>query len=97
MYTELSTKTSISNKKGETVMGGTIRARVHEGVLEPLDTIDLPEGKEVTITILDLPMDRNLEAFRRSHGGWKGTLDAEALIRNIRESRQVSTRPEPRL
>lgn len=78
-------------------MGGTIRARVHRGLLEPLDAIELPEGREVTITILDLPPGRDFEASRRSHGGWKGTIDAEALIRSIRESRQVSTRPEPRL
>ena len=57
---------------------------------------DLPEGKEVTITILDLP-EHDAEAFRRSFGGWKGTLDAEELIRNIRESRRISTRPIPRL
>ncbi len=78
-------------------MGGTIRARVRGGVLEPLDPIALPEGREVTVTILDIPGGRDVEAFRRSHGGWKGTIDAEALIRNIRESRQVSTRPIPRL
>ena len=78
-------------------MGGTIRARVRGGVLEPLDPIALPEGREVTVTILDIPGSRDVEAFRRSHGGWKGTIDAEALIRNIRESRHVSTRPIPRL
>ena len=78
-------------------MGGTIRARVRQGALEPLESIDLPEGKEVTITILDLPAGRDFEAFGRSHGSWEGTIDAEAFIRHIRESRQVSTRPEPRL
>lgn len=78
-------------------MGGTIRARFRGGVFEPLDKVDLPEGREVTMTILDLPSTRDFNVFRRSHGGWKGTLDAEALIRNIRESRRVSTRPEPRL
>ncbi len=80
-----------------TYMGGTIRARVHRGALHPLDPITLREGTEVTITILDLSIDRNFDAFRRSHGGWKGTVDAETLIRGIHESRQVSTRPEPRV
>ena len=74
----------------------TIRARVRDGRLEPVEKLDLPEGKEVTITILDLP-EQDAEAFRRSFGGWKGTLDAEELIRNIRESRRISTRPVPRL
>jgi predicted DNA-binding antitoxin AbrB/MazE fold protein len=78
-------------------MGGTIRARFTRGVLEPLERVDLPEGKEVTITILDIPSGRDFEAFRRSAGGWKGTIDAEALIRNIYADRLISTRPEPRL
>lgn len=78
-------------------MGGTIRARVHRGVLEPLEKIDLPEGKEVTITILDMPTERDVEASRRAAGGWRGLVDAEALIRNIYADRLISTRPEPRL
>lgn len=78
-------------------MGGTIRARVRGGVFEPVERIDLPEGKEVTITILDLTPGRDPDAFLRSRGGWKGLVDADALIANIRESRRVPTRPEPRL
>jgi len=78
-------------------MGGTIRVRVRQGLLEPVEKLDLPEGKEVTITILDAQPEGVEEAFRRSFGGWKGTIDAEGLIQRIRESREVSTRPEPRL
>ena len=78
-------------------MGGTIRVRIRGGMFEPLEKVDLPEGKEVTITILDVPPERDFEAFRRAAGGWKGTIDAEALIRNIYADRLVSTRPEPRL
>ena len=59
--------------------------------------IDLPEGKEVTITIFDRSAGHDPDAFLRSRGGWKGLVDAEELIRNIRESRRASTRPEPRL
>lgn len=78
-------------------MGRTIRARVRRGTLEPIEHIDLPEGKEVTVTIEELPSDLDREAFLRSAGGWKGTIDAEALIRNIYADRLLSTRPEPRL
>ena len=78
-------------------MGGTIRARVRGGLLEPLEAINLPEGTEVTVTIVEVPSEEDYAAFRRAAGSWKGTIDAEELIRNIRESRQVSTRPEPRL
>lgn len=78
-------------------MGGTIRARVRHGVLEPVEKLDLPDGKEVMITILDVPSEIDAAASRCSFGGWKGTLDAEGLIRRVRQSREVATRPEPRL
>jgi len=78
-------------------MGETIRVRIRGGMLEPLEKVDLPEGQEIMITILDVPTDRDFEAFRRAAGGWKGTIDAEVLIRNIYADRLVSTRPEPRL
>ena len=78
-------------------MGETIRARVKGGVLEPLDKVDLPEGKEVLVTIVEVPARGNREAFRRAFGRWKGTIDAEALIRNIYDDRLISTRPEPKL
>ena len=78
-------------------MSETIRVRIRGGMLEPLEKVDLPEGQEIMITILDVPTDRDFEAFRRAAGGWKGTIDAEVLIRNIYADRLVSTRPEPRL
>lgn len=78
-------------------MGATIRARVRHGTLEPVEKLDLPEGAEVTITIVDVPSARDFEAFRRGAGGWRGTIDAEQLIRDIYADRLVLTRPEPRL
>ena len=78
-------------------MAGTIRARVRHGVLEPIEKLELPEGAEVTITILDVPSDEDFEAFRRAAGSWKGLVDADTLIRNIYADRLVTTRPEPRL
>lgn len=78
-------------------MGRTIRVRVRGGRLEPLEKVDLPEGEEITVTILDVPAERNFDAFRRAAGGWKGTVDAETLIRNIYADRLIATRPEPRL
>ena len=73
-------------------MGPTIRARVKGGKLEPLEKIDLPEGKEVLVSILGDTASHDAEAFRRSAGSWKGLVDAEALIRKIYENRLVSTR-----
>ena len=76
-------------------MSDTIRARVKHGMLEPLEKIDLPEGSEVTVTIVK-GRRPDFEAFRRAAGGWKD-IDAEKLIRMIYRSRRVSTRPVPRL
>ncbi len=83
--------------RGAVGAGGTIRIRSRGGMPEPLEKVDLPEGKEILVTILDVPVERDFEAFRRAAGGWKGTIDAETLIRNIYADRLVSTRPEPRL
>lgn len=63
-------------------MRSTVRACVKAGMLELLDNIDLPEGAEVTVTILDKPSTRDREAFRRAAGGWKDTVDADTRARS---------------
>ena len=74
----------------------TIRARVKGGVLEPLEKTDLPEGKEVLITVIGVAEDLDREAFLRSAGGWKGLIDADKFIRDIYEGRLLNTREEPK-
>jgi len=78
-------------------MAGTIRARVWRGMLELLEKVDLPEGMEVSVTILETPTTKSADGLRRSAGGWKGLIDAEKLIENIYADRLISTRPVPRL
>jgi predicted DNA-binding antitoxin AbrB/MazE fold protein len=78
-------------------MAKEIRVRIGQGVLELLEDIDLPVGEEVTVTILDAPSHTDKEAFRRAAGGWKGTVDAETLSKNMYADRLVSIRPAPRL
>ena len=78
-------------------MGGTIRARVRRGSLELLEKVALPEGKEVTVTILDVPAESDADAFDRAAGGWKGVVNAGALIRRIYSDRLIASRPKPRL
>lgn len=77
-------------------MAGTVRARVGRGVLELLEKVDLPEGKEVSVTILETPAAKG-DGLKRSAGAWKGLADAEKLIENIYADRLISTRPVPRL
>lgn len=78
-------------------MRRTIRVRVKNGCLVPLEKLDLPEGKEVSLVIHKFPYEPDREAFRRAAGGWKGSIDAEKLIRDIYADRLIQTRPEPRL
>ena len=75
-------------------MGGTVRAKVTEGVLRPLDKLDLAEGQEVTVTILAIPVRHDPGGFARAAGTWKGTVDAERLIRDIYADRLISNRPD---
>lgn len=77
-------------------MAKTVRTRFVNGRLEPADRLDLPEGKEVMVSILDIPGRKDREASCRAAGAWRGTIAAEDLIRNIYADRLLSTRPEPR-
>jgi predicted DNA-binding antitoxin AbrB/MazE fold protein len=86
------------NNRGKKIMAGTIRARVGRGILKLLGKIDIPEGKEVSVTIIDTSPKDDRDAFNRSAGSWKGTIDADALIENIYSDRaRASDRPVPRL
>jgi predicted DNA-binding antitoxin AbrB/MazE fold protein len=78
-------------------VGKTIRARFVKGRLEPAAPLDLAEGAEVTITVLEFPGRKNPDVSCRAAGAWRGTIAAEDLIRNIYADRLLSTRPEPRL
>ena len=74
-----------------------MRARFVNGRLEPAGPLDLAEGAEVTVTILEFPGRKNRDVSCRAAGAWKGTILAEDLIRNIYADRLLSTRPGPRL
>ena len=78
-------------------MSRTIRARFSKGVIEPLEKIDIGEGKEITVTIMEVPLKARDNAFEKSAGSWKGTIAAEKLIENIYADRLVQTRKEPKL
>jgi predicted DNA-binding antitoxin AbrB/MazE fold protein len=86
-----------ADNRRKKAMAGTVRARMRGGMLELLEKVDLLEGKEVSVTILETPEARSTEGLTRSAGAWKGLVDAEKLIENIYADRLISTRPVPRL
>ena len=75
----------------------TIRARVRGGTLEPVERVDLPEGAEVTVTIVRVSPVQSGDPFERAAGGWRGLIDADEFIQHVYEDRLILTRPEPRL
>jgi predicted DNA-binding antitoxin AbrB/MazE fold protein len=79
-------------------MGKTIRAKYSKGVIRPLEKVDIEEGKEITVTIIEFPMpvkkDSGLEG---TAGGWKGLVNADELKENIYAARLISTRPGVKL
>lgn len=67
----------------------SVRARYRNGVLEPLDALELAEDQEVLLTLDDeekpLP---DPDAFVQAAGGWVGQFDDyQALIRDIYQAR----------
>jgi hypothetical protein len=68
---------------------------------ELLEKVDLPEGKEVSVTILETPAARDseptgmLEALRATAGRWKGLVDGETLKRNIMPTDSLRPAPHP--
>jgi predicted DNA-binding antitoxin AbrB/MazE fold protein len=86
-----------SRARPKTSTGDAVRARIRSGVIEPLEALDLPEGEEVLVTIFRAPSAGKAASFHRAAGGWKGTLNAAALIRGIYRDRLVPSRPPPRL
>lgn len=56
-------------------MAKTFKARYRNGVIEPLEPLSLDEGKEIAITVIELPAERNIRAKKcvvQLGGLWKG-------------------------
>ena len=69
-------------------MERTIKAKFKNGVIEPLEKLELEEGREFLITVRDFlgPEDR----FEKAMGSWRERIDCEQLINDIYESRRLS-------
>jgi hypothetical protein len=62
-----------TDNRRQKVMARTVRARMRGGMLELLEKVETPEGKEVSVTILERPTPRDpetegrLEALRANY------------------------------
>lgn len=79
----------------------TIRARFSKGVIKPLEEIEINEGEEITISVIEAPSRTKrksfVEALKATAGGWKNLIDCDELKRNIYNDRLITTRPEVKL
>jgi len=84
--------------RGE-IMEKIIKAKFSNGVIKPLEKLELKEGEEIKVTISSLSeTEKTLEAIRSTAGAWKKTVNCEKLIKDIYESRRLSAkRPEVKL
>ena len=72
----------------------TIKARYHQGKIEPLEPLEL-EGAEVVVTVTyDAGSPPGQDAIRATAGAWKDAIDCEAFEKDVYESRLLQTRPE---
>ena len=72
-----------------------LRAKFANGVLVPLDELDLEEGAEITLSIDDEPelsLEERIEKMKSAAGAWKGKHDPEELKRMIYASRIAGSR-----
>jgi predicted DNA-binding antitoxin AbrB/MazE fold protein len=77
----------------------TIKARYRNGVIEPLEEIDLADGTEINITIDSrepISQEERERRFLSSAGRWKDIVD-EAFLDEIYEQRKRRMRPEAEL
>jgi predicted DNA-binding antitoxin AbrB/MazE fold protein len=73
----------------------TIREKFIRGMIEPLEKIDLDEGKEITVTIRAISSpSKKKDVLEITAGGWKWLVDAEKLKRDIYSDRLIKTRRE---
>lgn len=71
-------------------MGKTVRARYKGNrLVELLEPVELEEGREVTITILDLPGSPEADAFEKAAGGWAGIVDVDAFLKDRERAKRI--------
>ncbi len=73
-------------------MGKEIRAKYFRGKIELLENVELEEGEEIFITVRKAASPEVArDAFKRAAGAWKGTLDFDAYLKDLYDSRRRQT------
>jgi predicted DNA-binding antitoxin AbrB/MazE fold protein len=74
-----------------TALAKTFKARYHNGLIEPLEPLPLDEGKEITVTVTELPPSNNTgkSPAKRTKGVRKGPVNGKMNRRNVHVSKRV--------
>jgi len=76
----------------------TVKARYHQGKIEPLEPLELEEGDELVVTVTRQESHgADQEGTTPTFGAWKDLLDCEQFEKDVYESRLIRTRPNVRL
>ena len=78
----------------------TIRAKFSQGVIKPLEKLDIQDGTEISVTVVkttDLSENERLKRAKSAAGAWKDIPETEELKQIIYESRRTGSRIEPDL
>ena len=80
-------------------MAKKLRAKFSNGVLTPLDKLDLEEGAEVTVSIDDGPeltTEERIEILKSTAGAWEKNSEYwERTKHMLYEARRTGSRTEP--
>ncbi len=80
-------------------MAKKLRAKFTNGVLTPLDKLDLDEGAEVTVSIDDEPeltAEERIAILKSVAGAWEGNSEYwERTKHMLYEARKTGSRTEP--
>lgn len=78
--------------------GMPVKARFCNGVIVPLEPLELEEGAELRITVTLKPIlsdEEGREALRKAAGGWVGLGDGEALKRELHRAKMLGSGLDP--
>jgi len=66
----------------------TFKARYKDGIIKPLEKVDIEDDTDITIALLEKKRI-DPDGLIRSFGGWKDTVDCDELLKNIYADRQI--------